>query len=184
MSMEIKVSLYTEKLDNSDNYLWIARTSAIKDGVLVRSKDIAEVSPLEDIKNTIKASFSKNPSKVKIELSDYSQAEIYSEDDFFGDVEQLLERDLQNTDLFKGLKDYHQEEKGGNVPSFVNFIPKDNFSKNILLMRICMYFEENPGNVFEFPLFLQMKPKLDPEWEVEDLIAETLERTSMIFEME
>lgn len=185
MSLELKVSLYTESLSNSEECLWIARTTAIKDGVVVKSKDVAEMSSLENIKDTIKASFSKAPeTKVNIEISDYSQAEAYIQDGFFGEVTQLLKDDLQKSTLFQELKTYHQEVKGGDVPSYINFIPEDAFSKNILLMRICLYFEQNPGDVFEFPLFLQMKPKLDPEWEVEDLIAETLERSAKIFEME
>lgn len=184
MSIIIKITLYSEKLENSGKYAWIAKISAMKGFQERKRQEISNISSLEEMLVSIKTFFSKKPDNSIIEIFDENLITYFEEAKYFTKVEKTESDKLKELPLFKDLLRYNSEENGGEVPAFVHYIPEDNFSKNILLFRIALFFDQNPGLVFEFPLFLKMKPSLDPDWEVEDLIAVALEKSESIFNLE
>lgn len=180
--MEIYIDLFSEDINNNE-CAWISSFTAKEKNKVLKEKFVADISPKMLIVETLKKILTNNTNPVFLNFNDNSMLEYLEKETFFKSYKNKDTTFLKKIDKYQEIKEFKRESFDKNIPSYVFEVPKDNYSKMLILFRIAVYFNEHPDKVFNFPLFLSLKPKLPKEWEVEDLLEESLEKAERAFSL-
>lgn len=175
MNIEINLIIKEEK----NFILFINHFKAIKNGVIIKEKkekDYLQKNELNLKISEIKDIFKNNKHNLLINSNSYINLikELFEIENVF----KLDNIDDYEEDLLEIKNSIEERHKVQHLPDFIYKIEKDEFKKNILLFLISSYFDENQSEIFDFPLFLEMKQKkeIDSDLEVEDFIENLLEK--------
>lgn len=119
---------------------------------------------LEEIKKQFEKFDTKYSSNIKNNILDSKFKDV--------SIDTSLNKELESMKL-----ELKEMEVIREVPAYVNLVPDGEFKINATLFLIALFFEKNPEEIFDFPLFLSMKESglIEENIEVEEFIENLLE---------
>lgn len=176
--MDIEINLIIKE---ENNYIiLINHFKAIKDGIVLKEKKERDFLGKEDLKIKlleIYAIFKNNKANLILKSNNNNFHNIIN--DIFNLELSILDNIEEYEEDFIEIKNNLEENhKVKFLPDFIYKIEKDEFKKNILLFLISSFFDENQSEIFDFPLFLEMKKEkeIESDIEVEEFTENILEK--------
>jgi hypothetical protein len=175
MNIEINLILKEEK----DYIIIINHFKAIKNEEVIKEKKEKDYVNKIDLKNKLLEieSIFKNKNNLILKSNENNFHDVIK-NIFNLDIVLLDNVEEYEEELFEIKNNLEENHKVQYLPDFVYKIEKDEFKKNILLFLISSYFDENQHEIFDFPLFLEMKKlkEIEEDVEVEEFIEILLEK--------
>jgi hypothetical protein len=179
--MKLQAYIYTKK--HQKEILFITVIEAIKDGKVLKSVKskgiILEGDSLTEPLEIIIASLKKDNIKLSLATNDKNIIELAKLYEHFSERILInIPDDINFNDLIK-----HNEETNPDIPKYIYLKSKDiknEFQKKLILFRIATYFDEKKENIFDFPLFLELKE--DSEI-VEEFVENIIEDINYVFKL-